>query len=74
MSKIIKSHFYIVKGTPKGKLFPTVGWTFHSFQPIEQFAPIAAELCQEYDIEIDEIFYTESQIIGHWNIPADHWS
>lgn len=68
MSKIIQSHFYIVKGTLKGKLFPSHGWEFHSFLPIEKFAVIANTIIPEYDLEITEAFYTESQIMSHWDI------
>ena len=42
----------MVKGTPKGELFPTIGWKFHSYKPIEEFAPLASDLAPEYDLEI----------------------
>lgn len=69
-----KSHFYIVKGTPKGESFPTIGWKFHSYKPIEEFAPLASNLAPEYDLEIIETFYNESEVMETWKIQAGHWS
>lgn len=39
MSNIIKSHFYVVNGTPKGETFPTMGWLFHSYKELEAYLP-----------------------------------
>lgn len=74
MSKIIKSHFYIVKGTPKDKSFPTIGWLFHSYKEIDEFALLVAEVAPEYNLEIIETYKNELEIISHWDIPAGHWS
>ncbi len=70
MSKIIRSHFYIVKGTPKDskKVFPTMGWQFHSYREIDKFAELVADLIPEYDLDITEIAYGESQIMETWKI------
>lgn len=70
MSKIIQSHFYIVKGIPKdsGKVFPTMGWMFHSYKEITEFAILVAGLIPEYDLDIQETYYTESQIMETWEI------
>lgn len=68
MSKSIKSHFYIVKGTPKGKLFPTLGWLIHSYKELEEFALFAIDLIPEYDLDIQETYYTESQVMDTWEI------
>lgn len=74
MSNIIKSHFYIVKGTPKDKIFPTKGWLFHSYKELEDFALLVTDLIPEYNLEISEEFKHECEIITHWDIPAGHWS
>ncbi len=74
MSKIIKSHFYIVKGTPKGKLFPTIGWLFHSYKELEDFATTVTDTIPEYDLEITETYKNEMEVITHWDIPEGHWS
>lgn len=68
MSKSIKSHFYIVKGTPKGETFPTMGWLFHSYKELEEFALFAIDLIPEYDLDIQETYYTESQVMDTWEI------
>ena len=68
MSKIIKSHFYIVKGTPKGDHFPTHGWLFHSYKELEDFALLVTDLIPEYDLEIIETYFNESEIMEKWEI------
>lgn len=70
MSEIIRSHFYIVKGTPKdsGKVFPTIGWLFHSYKEIEEFSILVSNLAPEYNLDIQETYYTESQIVETWEI------
>lgn len=68
MAKSIKSHFYIVKGTPKDKLFPTVGWMIHSYKELEEFALFAIDLIPEYDLDIQETNFNESEIIEKWSI------
>lgn len=68
MSNIIKSHFYIVKGTPKGKVFPTMGWLFHSYKELENFALLVTDLIPEYDLEIQETDFYESEIVETWEI------
>lgn len=70
MSKIIRSHFYIVKGTPKdsGKVFPTMGWKFHSYKEITEFAILVSSLIPEYDLDIQETNFNESEIIEKWEI------
>lgn len=67
---IIRSHFYIVKGTPKDseKVFPTMGWMFHSYKELTEFAILASNLIPEYDLDITEITYGESQIMETWEI------
>ena len=68
MSKSIKSHFYIVKGTPKGETFPTMGWLFHSYKELEEFALLVTDLIPEYDLDIQETNFNESEIIEKWSI------
>lgn len=68
MSKSIKSHFYIVKGTPKDKIFPTHGWLFHSYKKFEDFARLVTDLIPEYDLDIQETYFNESQIMDTWEI------
>jgi len=68
VSNIIKSHFYVVKGTPKGKVFPTMGWLFHSYKEITEFAILASNLIPEYDLNIQETYFNESEIIETWEI------
>lgn len=68
MSKIIKAHFYVVKGTPKGKVFPTMGWLFHSYRELENFALLVSDLIPEYDLDILETNFTECEIIDKWEI------
>jgi len=68
MSNIIKSHFYIVKGTPKGKVLPTIGWLFHSYKELEDFALLVSDLIPEYNLDIQETNFTESEIIEKWEI------
>jgi hypothetical protein len=70
VSKIIKAHFYIVKGKLKDKVgfSYTMGWMFHSFHPIEEFAPRVADLIPEYDLDIMETEFGESQIMETWEI------
>jgi len=65
---IIRSHFYIVKGTPKGKLFPTIGWLFHSYKELEDFAMLVSDLIPEYDLDILETHYNDVQVINSWEI------
>lgn len=74
MSKIIKSHFYIVKGTPKGEHFPTHGWLFHSYKELEDFALTIVDCVPEHDLEIIETYKNEMEVVTHWDIPAGHWS
>ena len=73
MSKL-QSHFYIVKGTPKDNIFPTVGWLFHSYKELEDFATTVTDTIPEYDLEITETYKNEMEVITHWDIPAGHWS
>lgn len=68
MSKTIKSHFYVVKGTPKGKVFPTMGWLFHSYKELEDFAKLVSDLVPEYDLDIQETYFNEYEIIDKWEI------
>lgn len=68
MSNIIKSHYYIVKGTPKGNLFPTKGWLFHSYKELEDFAMLVSDLIPEYDLDILETSFNECEIIDKWEI------
>ena len=68
MSKIIKSHFYIVKGTPKEESFPTIGWLFHSYKELEDFAMLVSDLIPEYNLDIQETNFNESEIIEKWEI------
>lgn len=67
---MIRSHFYIVKGTPKGEFraIPTMGWMFHSYKEIEEFSTLVADLIPEYNLDIMETSYGESQIIDKWEI------
>ncbi len=71
---IIRSHFYIVKGTLKGEIFPSRGWLFHSYKELEDFATTVTDTIPEYDLEITETYKNEMEIITHWDIPAGHWS
>lgn len=74
MSNKNQSHFYIVKGTPKGEFFPTIGWLIHSYKPIDEFALIAVDTIPEYDLDIVETQLTEFNVMHTWDIPAGHWS
>lgn len=72
MPNVINSHFYIVKGTPKNengiRVFPTMGWMFHSYKEITEFSILVADLIPEYNLDITEITYGESQIMETWEI------
>lgn len=68
MSNTIKSHFYIVKGTPKGKVLPTIGWLFHSYKELEDFAMLVSDLVPEYDLDIQETYYNDVQVVNTWEI------
>lgn len=68
MSKLTAPHFYIVKGTPKGKVIPTMGWLFHSYKELEDFATLVTDLIPEYDLDIQETNFNECEIIENWEI------
>lgn len=74
MSNIIKSHFYIVKGTLKGGNFPSQGWRFHSLKPLEEFCQCVVDIIPEYDLEVEEVYIPDMVILDTWKIPAGHWS
>lgn len=59
-----KSYLYMVYGTLKGKVIPSMSWQVHSFLPIEQFIERFSSLAPEYNIHvfIDELY--ECQILN----------
>ena len=67
-------HVYLVKGTPKGKVFPTIGWKVFSYKSIEEFSRLFVDIAPEYNIEVQEIYLREMEILETWDIPAGHWS
>lgn len=63
-----RSHFYVVEGTPRGEVLPTMRWLFHSYKTKEEFTSYVAEICEEYNISVQEESLVDMYIIRHWEI------
>jgi hypothetical protein len=45
-----------------------MGWLFHSYKELEDFAKLVSDLVPEYDIEILETNFNECEIIEKWEM------
>lgn len=68
MSKLTAPHLYIVKGTLKNDIFPSHGWLFFSYKPLEEFCELVPELAPEYNLEVIEEHLPDMTILSHWDI------
>jgi len=57
------NHIYMVYGTLKGKVIPSMAWQVYSTLPIEQFTEKFKDIAPEYDITVLEDTLYEMQII-----------
>ena len=57
-------NIYMVYGTLKGKVKPSIAWQVHSILPIEQFIEKFKCLAPEYDIDVWEDTLYDMQIVN----------